>query len=873
MKSRESWIKVLIAVLMLALALGCDQKTPTSESISLEPTSTVVPTQLPTHLPIQATAPTPTPPPTSTSTPSSTLTPTPSPTATRPPTPTPTPLPTRQSIKSIGDVKIDTTYGTIDAQFAGSTDDLIILIGENHASYKVQKNVAHIVEGLLSKYDIGLLLLEGYGETIDTSFFDAIPDAVVRREVALAFLEIHEISGAEYAALVSGPGVETMGVENMDLWQQSKEAIDNEPDLDDPAVQQTWNNLIDEIIALIDQLEYTTELDKIVADFLDEKIDLQELYDYLLETAAEESISTTALEAAYQELQEVLNPVLKFATAREPYMVENSLAMMEQYDTDVAILVVGHAHFLGAQEEGGLSALLQDKGISYLYLLPHGTEEETTDEENQYYEDQLNEIPSAFEAWLNQLFKPKPSIVRTNHRAEIEVVGKVAYVDSLDQAGRSWTEITVDHADWLRGGKIHVQDRFSLSADLNIYSCRARGEKGNETFTLTVSSSDSEPRISHKSDLVARWQVGDQWVSVVKGRSADILIRRGIVARNSEPGRMFAYVYEVDGGEGIAWQVGGTEVVIPNISWDTLSILLDPEMPIEGRDEKIKTALGGGASEPPFGGDNGPIILFPDDPDYMPDSEGEESYDQGRYFHPSYEDNWLLDWPALAILLKKQSPRLVYNDGNPLLAKENLSRQEPVHANNIGVVVNEASLDEQQKEYTRQIPDAIDDAGVNPDTVYISFSLDDFPPTSNVLMITAENDQELEQTLSRLGKAGVLTDKYVVVFTCGDEGLRDFAQWFVQEYGLTGLHVFRDKIHANTLPHIVRELFQLAKEEPGLMPAELVDRAIKHALKNALDEQMKHNLNRLQNGWDQLSRHLDPKKRDAQLLQPCWGLV
>jgi hypothetical protein len=106
-------------------------------------------------------------------------------------------------------------------------------------------------------------------------------------------------------------------------------------------------------------------------------------------------------------------------------------------------------------------------------------------------------------------------------------------------------------------------------------------------------------------------------------RSADNLIRRGIVARHSEPGRKFAYVYEINEGEGISWQVGDEEIVVPDISWETLNDLLDPERPVEGREEKTKTALGGGAEQSPFGGDDDPIIIFSEDPDKV--SLGKES--------------------------------------------------------------------------------------------------------------------------------------------------------------------------------------------------------------------------------------------------------
>jgi len=318
-------------------------------------------------------------------------------------------------------------------------------------------------------------------------------------------------------------------------------------------------------------------------------------------------------------------------------------------------------------------------------------------------------------------------------------------------------------------------------------------------------------------------------------------------------------VYEINDGEGIAWQVGSEEIVIPDISWDTLNNLIDPEKPIVDRDNKIATALGGGAAQPPFGGDDGPIIIFPDDPTNLPGDEGEEAYNSGRYFRPSYDGNgWSLDWPALSIMLGQKLQQPVYIDGNPELAKENLDHQVKVRVDNMSVIIDDASLNDQQKQFTNQIPDVIESAGVEPGTANISLSLDDFPNTSNIIFITAENDDQLADRLSQLGEANLLSGKYVVLLTCGSEGLRDFSSWVVQEYGLTGLHVYRNKIDAEILPIVVGELYRLAQEESDqLTPAELLDRSVERILENEFNEDLRQKLERLRNGWDQLSHQFD----------------
>jgi hypothetical protein len=109
--------------------------------------------------------------------------------------------------------------------------------------------------------------------------------------------------------------------------------------------------------------------------------------------------------------------------------------------------------------------------------------------------------------------------------------------------------------------------------------------------------------------------------------------------------------------------------------------------------------------------------------------------------------------------------------------------------------------------------------------------------------------------------------------------LRGFADWVVQEYGLTGLHVYRDKIHVNTLPLLIGEVYQLARDEPDLAPAELVDQAVKRAIENTMrddtvKEEMRQNMNRLGNGLNQLSRLPDFDGEDMLVAQvrPAAGL-
>lgn len=103
----------------------------------------------------------------------------------------------------------------------GESGTFIIHIQDAHVNYSGQANLASALDTLMSKYKIGLVLVEG-GTRDDTltPIKQVAPPAVWKR-VAKKFLLEGKISGEEYLNLTSDHPMKIMGIENKELYQKS----------------------------------------------------------------------------------------------------------------------------------------------------------------------------------------------------------------------------------------------------------------------------------------------------------------------------------------------------------------------------------------------------------------------------------------------------------------------------------------------------------------------------------------------------------------------------------------------------------------------------------------------------------------------------
>src|SRR3989338_8493128 len=103
----------------------------------------------------------------------------------------------------------------------GDSGTFIIHIQDAHVNYSGQANLAKALDTLMSKYKIGLVLVEGgtRDDTLTPIKQVAPPD--VWKKVAKKFLMEGKISGEEYLNLTSDHPMKIMGIENKELYQKS----------------------------------------------------------------------------------------------------------------------------------------------------------------------------------------------------------------------------------------------------------------------------------------------------------------------------------------------------------------------------------------------------------------------------------------------------------------------------------------------------------------------------------------------------------------------------------------------------------------------------------------------------------------------------
>ena len=103
------------------------------------------------------------------------------------------------------------------------SDELIINIQDAHASIDAQKSIAKLLENISSRYDLGLIGIEGSSGAVDPTLVAAFPSREVRASVAQTLLGETKISGAEFYKIVSQNPVEIFGVEDPELYKTNVE--------------------------------------------------------------------------------------------------------------------------------------------------------------------------------------------------------------------------------------------------------------------------------------------------------------------------------------------------------------------------------------------------------------------------------------------------------------------------------------------------------------------------------------------------------------------------------------------------------------------------------------------------------------------------
>ncbi len=131
------------------------------------------------------------------------------------------------SIKAVSATKaiqIPGHLGTV-VQASLAQERVVVHIQDLHCNYEVQNNIAEILEYLVREHKVSLVAEEGASLPINVSALASFPRTSVKRKVGQHCMRLGKLSGAEYFAAMSLQPIELRGMENQELYQESRKAV------------------------------------------------------------------------------------------------------------------------------------------------------------------------------------------------------------------------------------------------------------------------------------------------------------------------------------------------------------------------------------------------------------------------------------------------------------------------------------------------------------------------------------------------------------------------------------------------------------------------------------------------------------------------
>lgn len=177
-------------------------------------------------------------------------------------------------------------------------------------------------------------------------------------------------------------------------------------------------------------------------------------------------------------------------------------------------------------------------------------------------------------------------------------------------------------------------------------------------------------------------------------------------------------------------------------------------------------------------------------------------------------------------LTKHMGVRAVVTD-NPIKARENLTKHQPVGGNTSLVLVYATMLKAQREAISREVEQMSFPVGK------IARSLQDIPVESNIVVVVAENNPRDKVTFFRqlqaAGKAGKLKDKFIVLQYCG-ESKPEVAKKIL-DHGAAGVFFYERKIFVPAVRLILREADKMMQEKPWMK----ADEVFRYAIQRVID--------------------------------------
>ncbi|MCB1194760.1 hypothetical protein KDK77_01120, partial [bacterium] len=240
-------------------------------------------------------------------------------------------------------ITVPDSLGSVQERHTGSQGKpLVIHIRDVHCNEEVQNAVAGMLELFSREYGISTIALEGAAGTIDVSAFTDFPRRQARLEVAGAFLQSGDISGAEYAAIAAEVPFTLIGIETPELYRENYRAF-RESYTELPKV----SGSIDALHAALDSYRETLVSEPEVQAYFDrmyryrtKELPFTEYCAYLIGICAESSIALDRFPAfeAFSQFQKTADSFDLEQVTRETAEIVDIVAQFLEGDSKAGVL-------------------------------------------------------------------------------------------------------------------------------------------------------------------------------------------------------------------------------------------------------------------------------------------------------------------------------------------------------------------------------------------------------------------------------------------------------------------------------------------------------------------------------------------------------
>ena len=238
-----------------------------------------------------------------------------------------------------GSLLVSAAAASVNDSHRGTSGKVLIHIQDAHTNLSAQKNLATILDEIITQYGVDLVFVEGGTGNDSLSFLREYAEPETRRRTAARFLERGEISGEEYLDITSEPDKPFLlwGIEDPDLYEKSLVSYAQIVD-----IRKAANAYLDRVGRAVKAVRPRIyphdllEFEKKASEFRKTRIPFTDYYEYLAASAAKGGVDLAAHPdfarlGEIRELEKTVDfkkadaeqgEVVKLLARREPILAE-----------------------------------------------------------------------------------------------------------------------------------------------------------------------------------------------------------------------------------------------------------------------------------------------------------------------------------------------------------------------------------------------------------------------------------------------------------------------------------------------------------------------------------------------------------------------